>query len=393
MAQSGSPESFRMSCPKCGRSIRIPAAMLGRSAKCPGCSAPIKIPSGPKGASPPAAEHKIPPPPAKPAPPPVRSTIVEPSEVVEKTTNVNVPAGHPVGVQVNVESNKATNSLGIASLVVGVLSLFVCWIPLVGFSLGGLGLVLGVCGIVVSLKRKGTGIGYSIAGAAVSTVGILLGVVFDVALLGMAEGLNEVAKQMERDADFPAKQASPAGSDQTPGSDAAPGGQQAGEQLKAAGPQALEYHDAAKPLQLGAVQIEIVSVHVGKVPLSQAFLGDDAESVDAQLTVWLKISNTTTNKKIDYLGWMSDSASFLDIDAELTDDADNRYRGVSFGGMTAVKGADTSGSIYPGKSISDAVVFEPPIDGAKYLDLKLSAKGCREEGEFRFRIPAEMIQF
>ncbi|MAT70868.1 MAG: hypothetical protein CMJ58_15240 [Planctomycetaceae bacterium] len=226
-----------------------------------------------------------------------------------------------------------------------------------------------------------------------STVGILLGVVFDVALLGMAEGLNEVAKQMERDADFPAKQASPAGSDQTPGSDAAPGGQQAGEQLKAAGPQALEYHDAAKPLQLGAVQIEIVSVHVGKVPLSQAFLGDDAESVDAQLTVWLKISNTTTNKKIDYLGWMSDSASFLDIDAELTDDADNRYRGVSFGGMTAVKGADTSGSIYPGKSISDAVVFEPPIDGAKYLDLKLSAKGCREEGEFRFRIPAEMIQF
>ena len=69
-----------------------------------------------------------------------------------------------------------------------------------------------------------------------------------------------------------------------------------------------------------------------------------------------------------------------------------RYRGILFSATTTVKNATTNESIYPGKSITDAVVFELPIDGAKYLNLKLSAKGCKEDGEFRFRIPIEMIR-
>ena len=88
---------------------------------------------------------------------------------------------------------------------------------------------------------------------------------------------------------------------------------------------------------------------------------------------------------------MSSYASLRAIDAELTDNDGNRYRGVSFSAPSVVKDAKTNESIYPGKSIVDAVVFELPIDGAEYLDLKLSAKGCKEDGEFRFRIPAEMI--
>jgi hypothetical protein len=37
-------------------------------------------------------------------------------------------------------------------------------------------------------------------------------------------------------------------------------------------------------------------------------------------------------------------------------------------------------------------VFELPIERIKYLRLKLAANGCKEEGEFRFEIPKDMIQ-
>lgn len=49
-------------------------------------------------------------------------------------------------------------------------------------------------------------------------------------------------------------------------------------------------------------------------------------------------------------------------------------------------------SIYPEKVLSTALVFERPIDAAKYLRLTLSGKAVGEEGELRFEIPAAMIQ-
>ncbi len=266
-------------------------------------------------------------------------------------------------------------------MTLGIFSFFVCWIPFIGFGLSGLGLLLGIGGLVMSVTRKGTGIGFAIAGTAVSGIGVLLGIVIIVALQGLAEGLNEVAEQMERDLNSPSQQAAPVTDSPPPNGNTTDGYSTIQGSPPIDTPAQPEFHNASKPLQLGNVQLEITSVRIGKVPLYRTIMQQDTESVDDLLTVWLKITNTSTNKKIDYQGWMSDFASLMDIDAELTDDNDNRYRGVSFNATTTVKDAKTNESIYPGKSITDAVVFELPIDGAKYLDLKLSAKGCKEDGE------------
>ena len=324
-----------------------------------------------------------------PAAPIQQPAVVQSNPVAPNTTNVYTPVGQPAAVQVNVQNSNVSNSLGIASLILGILSFLICWIPFVGFCLSGLGLLLGIGGLVMALTRKGTGIGYAIAGTAVSALGVLMGVIFLVVLQGMATGLEEVAKEMERDLNKRQTQASPAGDDATNVENSNP---TAGEPDETPAPPKIEFHDAKNPLQLGNVKIQITQVVIGKVPLHRKIMGDDTESQDDLLTVWLEITNTTTNKKIDYQGWMSSFASMMDIDAVLTDNNDNRYRGISFGATSVVKDAKTNESIYPGKSIADAVVFELPIDGAEYLDLKLSAKGCKEDGEFKFRIPAEMIK-
>ena len=89
---------------------------------------------------------------------------------------------------------------------------------------------------------------------------------------------------------------------------------------------------------------------------------------------------------------MSQQASLLDIDAELTDNFENDYRKVRFGFSSSVKDISTESSIYPGKRIKDAIVFELPVEGIEFLRLKLSAKGIGEDGEFRFQIPSDIIR-
>ncbi len=393
MGNSDSTNTIRLKCPQCSKSIRVPISMRGRSGKCPGCGTAIKIPipkptKNPAELSPPIQS----PPPVAPVQQPA---IVQSNPVAPHTTNVYTPVGQPAAVQVNVQNSNVSNSLGIASLILGILSFLICWIPFIGFGLSGLGLLLGIGGLVMALTRRGTGIGYAIAGTAVSALGVLMGVIFLVVLQGMATGLEEVANQMEQEMNKQQSQATPVIDD---GDNVAAGGGDANnnptvdESTDSPQPPKVEFHDAKSPLQLGNVKLQITRVEIGKVPLHRTIMGDDTESKDDLLMIWLEITNTTTNKKIDYQGWMSTYASLSDINAVLTDNNDNRYRGISFSATSVVKDAKTNESIYPGKSIADAVVFELPIDGAEYLDLKLSAKGCKEDGEFKFRIPIEMVK-
>lgn len=70
---------------------------------------------------------------------------------------------------------RAAHSLGIASMLLGLLALSFSWIPGIGlfglpFSVGGLLVAAG--GIAVSCTRRGSGIGYSLAGALISAVAV-----------------------------------------------------------------------------------------------------------------------------------------------------------------------------------------------------------------------------
>lgn len=79
-------------------------------------------------------------------------------------------------IQVNAPARHG-NSLGIASMVLGILAFVICWIPilnLLGLPLSGLGLLLGIIGIIISATRGGSGIGFPIAGTAIAFVALVV---------------------------------------------------------------------------------------------------------------------------------------------------------------------------------------------------------------------------
>ena len=94
-------------------------------------------------------------------------------------------------LNVNVKSN--SNSLGIASIILGILAFLICWIPFVGvisILLGGIGAILGIIGLVLSMKRSGSGIGYPIAGLAINGLSIGVALLITGALASAFDDIN-----------------------------------------------------------------------------------------------------------------------------------------------------------------------------------------------------------
>lgn len=80
------------------------------------------------------------------------------------------PAGQPP---------KQTDGLGIASMILGILSLICCWVPFLGFLFGIIGLILGLCARRIDGKKSG----FAIAGIITSSIGVLLGIFMIIAAI------------------------------------------------------------------------------------------------------------------------------------------------------------------------------------------------------------------
>jgi hypothetical protein len=235
----------------------------------------------------------------------------------------------------------------------------------------------------MSVFRKGTGIGYSIAGSAVNGISLLIGVVFMTMFAGAVASVDQTMKQLEAERNKQKTQATPTNSS-IPGTSEqnAPG---------VPSEPAIIWHSADQPLTLGDVTLRITETRIGKVPLKRMFGDQDSESQDELLTIRIQVTNGSKNKKLDYRGWMADFASMSGITAKLTDENENNYRMIDFSSSVTVQGAKPSESIYPEKTHDDAIVFELPIENAQRLFLKLSGKGCGQDGEYLFEIPHTML--
>ncbi|MEJ7593291.1 MAG: hypothetical protein WKF77_17240 [Planctomycetaceae bacterium] len=281
------------------------------------------------------------------------------------------------------------SSLGISSLILGMFSFLICWLPGIGQVVSGLGLLLGLTGLYSAIGRQGTGIGYAISGSVLNGLALLIGLL----LIDMDNRVTATGDHLKARRNRAIPQATRTLEDkknETANATNSTNTDAKSETLSPT-PEAPAWHPATEPLQLGNIRLKIFNVFIRRVPLGNKLGDRDSLSSDTLFTVYIELTNTSENKKIDYDGWMSRNASLMDIDADLTDNHDNDYRKISFGYSTEVKGMTTTASIYPGKSIYDAIVFEEPVPDFEMLRLKLSAKAFSEEGEFRIEIPASMI--
>jgi hypothetical protein len=88
--------------------------------------------------------------------------------------------------------------LGIAALVIGVFSFFICWVPFLGIVVSGLGLLLGLGGLVLAIVRRGSGIGFSVAGSGLSAVSLLICLVWTLALSSAFKATDDAVASQSR---------------------------------------------------------------------------------------------------------------------------------------------------------------------------------------------------
>lgn len=369
---------IEFNCEKCGKQIRAKPELAGRTGKCTGCGASIEVPS-------PEAKGFVVTPRSLKSSRSNRPLVPSPPAVASHSLPHRSP---DVAVQVNIDNKGASDGLGISSLIVGILSFFVCWIPVINFGMGGLGLLLGIAGLILAMQNKGHGIGYSIAGTAISSVSFIPGLLF---LFVFSSAMYSV----ERAANSVPTTNAPASSSTNPRSFSQNEESGIGSNTNYSDAQrsnGKSWTLAPNPLTLGNVTVNISEARIGKVPLVSAFDQQSQETDDEYLIVRFSIRNNDPNKKVNYRGWMSDFASLSGITASLQDEHGNRYKFITAPAMYEVKNAESKESIYPGKTISDAVVFETPVASSNKLFLTLSAKGCEEEGEFNFEISRSFLE-
>ena len=134
----------KCSCQFCNEHITFPMEMAGQMTVCPHCGLETKlfIPNVPVTSPPVPAKAQM--------------------QAVK-----NLPQS------VSVEIKRSVSPLGIASLVLGIISCIFCWIPLLGLlviPLALIGLVLAILGLIMAGVSKKTGFAFPVSGFIVCIV-------------------------------------------------------------------------------------------------------------------------------------------------------------------------------------------------------------------------------
>lgn len=327
---------------------------------------------------------------------PDASTAIVESPPVRAPAVVHAPApvlqsGHVVGAPVvNVALPRRGSSLGVASLILGTLAFLICWVPLLGIlgiPLSALGLLLGAIGFIVALTRGGAGIGYVIAGCAISGLALAVAGSQVAAIGALANAGNNPPPYGGTPAHVPA--------------DSAPNVSAAASIPALVPPQPEDESSTTPPasshvglggsIELDSVRITLVSATIGHMDLKSNYVGGArSESVKPLVYFKLQLQNLDPNLKVEYTPFREDGGPSHGY-ASLADNFANQYKRIRFLGSTPEE-ASSDGAIYPGKEIVDVVMFEPPVANAEYVDLELPAERVGKTGAFKFRVPVANIQ-
>lgn len=290
----------------------------------------------------------------------VRVLDESPGEVVP-TSSIAPPAPHYAAPRVeaghghkaytiNVNTPKRASSFGIAGFIVAIIALLVCWIPLigvVGVPLAVLALGLAGIGLIVALVRRGSGVGWPIAGGVVGLLALAISGFQSAVLVGGVGAVGATVSSMAEENQRLTKEWEP------------PAG-----------------------MAKGDIGVTIAVAEVGKVPMRDAMQGN-VTSDNELLMLTLAIANNSRNRKLDVRDMQG---AFMNTPT-LVDDVGNKYRGVDFSFNSVVNGS-RSETILPGESASFVLVFEAPIPQASTLILTVPASNFGGRGNVILETPA-----
>jgi hypothetical protein len=308
-------------------------------------------------------------------------------------------ASSPVIIN-NTEPSRGVSGLGIAALVLGIISCLVAWVPFVGvvsLPISLIGLLLGVIGITIAAASKRQSMAMAVAGSIVCVVAIGLVLALTVLPLGAVVTAAGSAAQNRptTSATVPAPPVTP-----PPAVSFAP--DPVGEVPPAEQPPAADAPavipdenplvvDASKSrsIEVGDVRVTLEGVWKSRPSFSR--YGDTVTGADDNLIIDVTISNLATTRRLSYRPWMDDPRFGEEV-MTLRDEHDNLYRRISMGfGSFPAGGVEDPDSVNPGVGLRDRFVFEVPIDAAQRLRLKLPLSYVGGDGEAVFEIPRSMI--
>ena len=343
--------AIRFHCPKCRKHFEVSGQYAGRRINCPFCGVMIRIP----GAAAPVAV-------ARQAAAPVSSeprSAPRPQQVAVREDSVEPESTPPEHDFSPLLPAKKPDYVGIAAVSFGSLGLLLFERPAFGVPLAVVGLVLGIGAVAEALRRGDNRAFLALGGGAASLIGLLLGI-------GAAFGLL-------------------------------PGFKGAEDNVRAAAVAKLEEHlkqervkETWNDASLGGISVESepdIAVEVTKATIAPVIfsrLGEKETSPESCLQLEIGITNQSTGRKIDFTGW---SEAFQSM---LKDDLENQYKRIELGLNARVDGQSETVSIYPQKRVTDLLLFEPPVAGARELYLELPAGNFGAVGALRFKIPRSM---
>lgn len=336
---------IKFECPHCGNGIKVNDSAAGKSGKCNQCGEKVTVPHS-------TAVVKTSPEIVHDAPPPAQYRQQQ-----------TAPQQPTVAVQVN-QKERPSNSVGIASVILGILALLICWIPLVNIIsliLGGIGLLLAGIGLFLGLSRKGSGIGFPIAGGAVSVISMSVAGAMLFAMFSAAGGVRAV--QQARAAAKQAKEK------QTTGA------------VASDVPPVNVWDVAGTTADAGEFSLKILSVEIGPVEFERG-----GQTEDDFLKIKYQIHNNSDVKKIDFYRWGDRQSDTL------SDEFGNTYSS-RFNSVSGVKDKIYAiEEIYPEATAIDTFIFDLPVKKATELRLKLGGLKSNGYDPVRFKFPAPKVE-
>jgi hypothetical protein len=142
----------------------------------------------------------------------------------------------------------------------------------------------------------------------------------------------------------------------------------------------------SEPVTIGGLRVAVLGISQGK-PLMYRdgeAAGIGVEATEESLLVRLRVDNTNAATLVRFRSWANGPAV-----AKLTDEHGNKYQGQGAASFHA-EGGQGSGTVRPGESTTDVLLFEVPVDAAQRFRLELKHPEADLE-PFRFEFARAAI--